>query len=869
MVTASIRMKRSVLYDYLSAIELDLRAFVSLNNLPTEQYKSKIRERILKVSSNSDFEETYKNDKYNYLDFGDYFQMICIYFKNQGYTNLLNKEFLEKLQPLTEIRNRVMHSRPLFENDFDVVMSFVKESRKFTSFFDFTNLKETRTQINKEDYFGVTKMFSDSIAKPFVEPSIENNLPLVDFDDTGFIGRDEKKKEILKKLKSAHPIISVVGNGGIGKTSTVLSCIYDNIDNPDFGFEKVLWVTLKTKSLQNGEFKDIKDSIKSFDECIQSNDILSKESVITIDHLLYYMGFYKTLLILDNLETIDSNEVRPLFEDIPTGSKILITSRIGIGEYETRLTLGPFSQQESVSYFKRLAKCYDVKALLKASPQESVYFTKKLYYSPLCIKWFVINVAKGNDPNILVNNQDELVEFCLSNVYDKLSANSKKLLMIVFAGRKQSYIGELIYLNDNDYVITIESINELVACNFLEQSSLGQYNIPEFANRYLSSIIDINSNDYVNVQKRINKLNGTLEKMRFNGGSNAINKPNKLNPSSKNEFVATIYMLLFLESANKQNVDEMEKWFDLAQKSAPAFCDIYKVAGYSFAKIHNNERADYCFKTAIQTASAEQLPFIYSFYSLFLTNNTENYEEALTYIQLALVKMPDDPYFRANYSRVLKFSKRFNEASEVINKLLSSDDLDYLLKRSLHSEYVDIQARIYDFTYDIDEKDRIFTKTLKFIKDIPIDYYFVPLYKAMNRFVNYILYVGKKSKVINLAKEFVNDYFPFLLFVTDPKNCAEFVDRINEVFDIGIDLDTYEVYLPKREFGYIKKYYDDKKYGYLLVKGGNNYIFFHCTKVLFPLDDISIGQMVTTIPAYIKGRWQATSIEMEDEDENA
>ena len=867
MIIKNARQNRSILYDYISAIELDLRDYVSINNLSIEQFKQKIFERISKGNRGLDVNEIYNNEKYNYLDFSDYLHLIAAYFKQTGYTNSLNKDFLEKVNELLPIRNRVMHSRPLKENDFEMVLDFVKETKRFSSIIDFSNLKDIKSIINREDYFGSFESLPSPKNKLYIEPTIENNLPLADFDDTGFIGRDEKKKEIIRKLKSAHPIISVVGNGGIGKTSTVLSCVYDIIDEEDFGFEKVLWVTLKTKSLQNGEFKDLKDSIKSFDDCIQSNPILANESVTSIDHLLYYMSFYKTLLILDNLETIDSNEVRPLFEDIPSGSKILITSRIGIGEYETRLTLGPFSQQESTAYFKRLAKCYDVKALLKASSQDTIAFTKRLYNSPLCIKWFVINVAKGNDPNILVNDQEELVDYCLSNVYDKLTDNSKHLLMLVFARRKQCSIGELIYLNGNDYAVTIESINELIACNFLEQSSLGQYEIPEFANRYISGIINTKSSDYLDIQKRINKLNGTLENMRFDGGKGSINKPNKLNPSTNNEYIATIYMLLFLDSANKQNIEEMDKWFDLAQKSAPAFCDIYKVAGYAYGKIHNNEKANSCFKIAIQTASEEQLPYIFSFYSLFLTNNGENYEEAISYIEKALEKKPKDAYFLANYSRALKFSKRLNQASAVITDLLKRDDLDFALKRSLISEYVDIQARIYDLTYDVDEKDLIFSKAYSFIKSIEIDYYFVPLYKAINRLVNYALNVGKKSKMICLVKDCVNSFFPFLLFVTEDKNYAEFVDRVNNVTDLNIDLPSYEVYFPKREYGYIKNYYVDKGYGYVLIKGSNYYVFFHCTKVLFPNDKIIVGQAVSTIPMFTKCRWQATSIELENDDE--
>ena len=63
------------------------------------------------------------------------------------------------------------------------------------------------------------------------------------------------------------------------------------------------------------------------------------------------------------------------------------------------------------------------------------------------MKWFVINVGKGGPLNILANNQQELIEYCLSNVFEKLSENAKYILKnIGIKIRRLCYGGTSLYI---------------------------------------------------------------------------------------------------------------------------------------------------------------------------------------------------------------------------------------------------------------------------------------------------------------------------------------------------------------------------------------------------------------------------------------
>ena len=852
------QIRRNLLFEWISSLELDLRAFLSLHLLDVSPMQDQIQERIKKHYGDCN-PEVFDTHKYEFLDFGDYFQLLSKWFKANGFTESVHKEFLSGIEGIIPIRNRVMHSRPLLHEDDEIVEAFVDKVSKYHPFFAFDNLKKSLELIGENPQIFYEN--APDFTKVFIRDSIENNLPIVDYDDTGFVGREEKKDELRKKIRGAHPIISVIGSGGVGKTSLVLSCIYDMIDKADFLFEKVLWTTLKTKSLQDGEFKDLKGAVRSFSDCVEKNKVLNNDGVKSIDDLLFYMQCYRTLLILDNLETINSSEVKKLFDDIPMGSKVIITSRIGVGEYESRLNLKEFTENEACSYFRRLTKAYSAKSL-SALPQDEVKdFCKKLFFFPLCIKWFVINVAKGHSPVVLTHTKEELIEFCLSNVFDKLGDDAKHVLTIVMLRQRKCPLAEIVYVNGQDYIKTVSAINELCACSFLEQNEYGVYTIPEFAGQYLANKIDRHSVEYNEVNNRINKMLSTIRNLEM---KNDPHRATCFRPNGNSERIAMIYALKLIEASRRSDEKEMDLWMDLAMKAAPKYADIYRVAGVFYSVIRLTEKADEYYRLALDYADATMLPFVQSSYALFLAHDLQDCEGANRFIDEALSVFPEDPYFLFNQAKIQRAMGQADKAITLLEGLLETkESFDLSFAKSVYVEYSEtlIKKLANSSRLTVSSVNRI----VRHFEQVGQEFYSFPLYLSMLKFARAMEMEIRRIPIGQLFEKFVHKYFPFLLFAAGGKT-DELFSMVNLHSNKKIVAETYSVTFPVQETGRIINAHPLEGYGFIFLRPRAQHVFFHLRDTYFGREYIVDGTQVVFTPRYEKQKWRAVSVELAPEE---
>lgn len=328
------------------------------------------------------------------------------------------------MDPFVSVRNRVMHGRPLRIDDLELAYAFV------TRF--------------KSRYFPATESVLAALAsdpswqpvfesRPSTTESVLHNLPEADFDETGLVGRNKEANQVTELLlRGRDRMITLTGEGGIGKTALALDACYSLVDSHDPPFEAILWVSLKNERLTAHGVRSISNAIRDIsgatDELGRSLDSSFGGSV---EELADYLSGLRALIVIDNLESAQGHEVVALYDSLPESVTFLFTSRVGIGQIERRIPIGGLSENDSILLLRKFSARRGQSALASLRNDVAAHVVGRLRYSPLAIRWYVLSVEAGKTPTDALRNQAELLRFCVDNVYEALSADAKLMLAIL------------------------------------------------------------------------------------------------------------------------------------------------------------------------------------------------------------------------------------------------------------------------------------------------------------------------------------------------------------------------------------------------------------------------------------------------------
>ena len=174
------------------------------------------------------------------------------------------------------------------------------------------------------------------------------------------------------------------------------------------------------------------------------------EEAQLVDEIIAYLSEFPILLIIDNLETIDPALLRPLLVRIPPRSKVLFTSRIGIGELELRYPLGGLDEATATTLMRKYAGLLNLTVVSQASSATLASYSDRLFHNPLLIKWFVSAVAQGADPEAILSRRhpqlEAAIRFCFENLFERLSATERRVLDVLASCPRSVTHTELVYL---------------------------------------------------------------------------------------------------------------------------------------------------------------------------------------------------------------------------------------------------------------------------------------------------------------------------------------------------------------------------------------------------------------------------------------
>jgi LuxR family glucitol operon transcriptional activator len=262
----TVSVQRLTLFALISAFESDARSLIGTSLLPNHTYAelfgdlpaAQALERM-KLSADLVVDDQDGVALLDFFDVGDYIK--CLHKHNneisKGTQGLL-KTKARMLEAIVPIRNRVMHGRPLDFDDLPAMKS-ISQILKDSDTFYWSETREVLRQLRADPSYALR--YEDGYTVENID-KIFHNLPSPDFDDTGFVGRNEQIQRLKKALASNYPAITILGDGGLGKTSLALKVLYDTMDELSERFDAIIWTTAKTSLLTPNEIVQIEGAIK-------------------------------------------------------------------------------------------------------------------------------------------------------------------------------------------------------------------------------------------------------------------------------------------------------------------------------------------------------------------------------------------------------------------------------------------------------------------------------------------------------------------------------------------------------------------------------------------------------------------------------
>lgn len=254
-----------------------------------------------------------------------------------------------------------------------------------------------------------------------------------------FIGRREVLDEVRKALQLRHPVVSLDGLGGVGKSAVAIELARQFYDGRDYDF--LISLSAKSRVWQGSVMSRVAgfSGITEFLETIANSLDLSPQASMedTKSAILDAMAGLRGLLLIDNIEDVeDAQVISFLYREVPDPVKVLVTSRISRNMGSLSVPVPEMHEDEAIQLFEIELKRqgYNRKVTDSAAIRSIVKSTGGI---PLALKWSASIAAKSGSLKTAEDafkgapiEKREFLDFCFTTMFDELDVHGRNVALL-------------------------------------------------------------------------------------------------------------------------------------------------------------------------------------------------------------------------------------------------------------------------------------------------------------------------------------------------------------------------------------------------------------------------------------------------------
>jgi tetratricopeptide (TPR) repeat protein len=268
----------------------------------------------------------------------------------------------------------------------------------------------------------------------------EGTYRLLERGFESFVGREDLRNRVVSAV-CGDPrlwIINVHGPGGVGKSALVNWVAYELYKKRQF--EAILQLTAKETVLTDAGINRYSRSLYSLENLLDQILLLFEENpdrplVEKRSLAIELLSAWKTLLILDNMETISDGRILSFVQSLPESclARVVLTSRTRSPGWELSIAVNEMSREEAAEFIKLRSRELDIDFPLDAQTIQRVYAASGGL--PLAVQWMIGHYKRSRRIDLAVarvlDRDSPVLEFSFRNIWQLLSRNARTVLALL------------------------------------------------------------------------------------------------------------------------------------------------------------------------------------------------------------------------------------------------------------------------------------------------------------------------------------------------------------------------------------------------------------------------------------------------------